>query len=60
MANKDLNTVILRNFSDRLDRLSVDNLNEEGQTLLSEIEQKIEDLKLKVVADKMLNYIFEL
>lgn len=60
MANKDLNTVILRNFSDRLDRLSVDNLNEEGHTLLSEIEQKIEDLKLQVVASKMLDYIFEL
>jgi hypothetical protein len=54
MANKDLTTVLLRNFSDRLDRISVDNLNEEGQTILSEIEKKVENLKLLVVADKML------
>jgi hypothetical protein len=54
MANKDLTTVLLRNFSDRLDRISVDSLNEEGQTLLSEIEKKVENLKLLIVADKML------
>jgi hypothetical protein len=53
------NSIVLKQFSDRLDRLSVDSLNEEGQYVLKEIREKVEDLCLQFAAQKFLESIGE-
>lgn len=53
------NSIVLKQFSDRLDRISVDSLNEEGQYVLKEIKEKVENLYLLFVAEKFLESIGE-
>ena len=51
---KATNSLVLKQFSDRLDRITVDNLNEEAYYILKEIKEKVENLSLLMVADKIL------
>lgn len=57
MANKELNTILLRHCSFRVEQITVDNLNEEGQDELKKLQEKVEDLILTLVAEKFLKSI---
>ena len=57
MANKELNTILLRHCSSRVEQITVDNLNEEGQDELKKLQEKVEDLILTLVAEKFLKSI---
>jgi hypothetical protein len=57
MASKELNTILLRHCSFRVEQITVDNLNEEGQDELKKLQEKVEDLILTLVAEKFLKSI---